>query len=195
MQLQDSSLPTSFATFEKFALGPFVRDAPWTRFAADFPDLRALLTAARLKPREAVFFLTSDDIGVWAVPGSCERGEFERIAAALALVPEQVEGLPSAAIAARHPRTGHALVQFSPGAPLWITRAETVDALLTRLDTSNGSAGEFFAEELRDNRGGSALRICFFDASGSRYTRYDISGANLSMSGHNTFWAPVPEGQ
>jgi hypothetical protein len=182
VRVHDERLPLSITALEHRTHGPFVAGDPaWTRFAAELPDLRALLATTGLDAPEATFFLAGD-IGVWSVPGRCEPDAFAGLVAALGL--RERPGGPRVATPASPDR--HALVQRAPGGPLWLVRARDLDALLRWLGGLGGPAPHYFGEQLRSEQGRGVVRVYLADWV-THTTKYHlVTGADV-QGGASTF--------
>lgn len=175
--IHDDRLSTSITTLENRTVGPFVPGDPaWTRFAAELPELRALLATTGLTAPEATFFV-ADDIGVWSVPGRCEPDAFNRLAAVLGLRErDQSDGVRVAASASLD---GHTLVQRAAGDPLWIVRAREVDTLLGWLRRLDDPRPNPFSEQLHAERDRGVVRVYLADWSVHTSKHYLVTGTQL----------------
>lgn len=173
----DERLPLSITALENRTHGPFVAGDPaWTRFAAELPDLRALLATTGLDAPEATFFLAGD-VGVWSVPGRCEPDAFAGLVAALGL--REREGLNGIHVASPASPDRHALVQRAPGGPLWLVRARDLDLLLRWLGGLGGPAPHYFGVQLRSEQGRGVVRVYLADWVAQTTKYHLVTGADI----------------
>lgn len=177
VHLHDGQLAVSLATFVQ---SPPSRVFP-TDFYADLTDLRALLRAAGLDPREAVYFRAGPDVGVWVVPGSCEPDGFARVAAALGLGVRVAPGPSPVPFATSPPPNRFALVH-RPGGPLWITGADQVGPLLAWIAGLGGGSWAECVEALPLDEPRATLRI-FQRTDEGGFRQHSITGTRLVTSG------------
>lgn len=159
-----------------------------TDFNADLTDLRALLRTAKLDPPEAVHFRAGDEVGVWAVPGSCEPDGFGRVAAALGFEVRVAPG-PTPVTFATSPTPGRFALVHHPGGPLWITGADQVGPLLTWIYGLSGESWADCASVLPLVHPDATLRI-FQRTDEGGFRQHSITETRIVTTGHTSCSTP-----
>ncbi|MDC0716037.1 hypothetical protein [Nannocystis bainbridge] len=182
VKLYDSRLPISLASLQAFQSGPFLKDEPWTRFAAELPEFRSRLAKVPLERDEAIWFLVAERTSVWAVSGVCDRKDFDRIVAILGLRARNNE--EGELWVADAPSSGEelAVLQFGAGGPLWLVQAGRIDSLLLWLKNLSGTPHSFFIEHLEDEHPGATLRVLRL-LRDQGFSQYSVTGTEIFKSG------------
>jgi hypothetical protein len=173
VQLLDDALTVSLATLVNSTPS---RELFGTDFDAEFTDLRALLRAALLHPREAVYFLASAGVGVWAIPSGCRPDDFAAVAGALGFAVRVAPGPTPVTFAAGPPPNRLAMVRRADGS-LWITGADQLGSLLAWI---HGLSGEPWSDcELAIPPGQRTAPLRIFARAGGELRRHDITDTRV----------------